>query len=222
MEKIVLEAQKRTETGKRVKALRKDGKLPAVIYGRDLNSTPLTLEKRETVHIISKVSGSTLLTIKLDNEEHAVLLRDIQRDFLKNDVLHIDFLAVSLKEKLRTQVSITLVGDAPVLEDFDALVVSGLDQIEVECLPQDLPETIEVDLSNLSEIGAAIYVKDIVIPANVEVITSPEELIAVISAVKEEVEESEEEELVAEGEELEEPEVIDRGKAAEAQEEPEE
>ncbi len=222
MEKIVLEAQKRTETGKRVKALRKEGKLPAVIYGRDLNSTPLTLEKRETVNIISKVSGSTLLTIKLDNEEHAVLLRDIQRDFLKNDVLHIDFLAVSLKEKLRTQVSITLVGDAPVLEDFDALVVSGLDQIEVECLPQDLPETIEVDLSNLSEIGAAIYVKDIVIPANVEVITSAEELIAVISAVKEEVEEPEEEELVAEGEELEEPEVIDRGKAAEAQEESEE
>lgn len=215
MEKVILEAQKRAETGKKVKSLRNEGKLPAVIYGQELGSIPLTLDKKETVHTLSKGSGSTLLTIKLEGQEHAALVREIQRDYLKNEVLHIDFLAVSLKEKLRTQVSITLVGDAPVLEEFEALIVAGLTHIEVECLPQDLPETIEVDLTGLTEIGSAIYVKDIAIPDKVEIVTSPEELIAVASAVKEEAVEEVEEELLAEVEEGAEPEVIEKGKTEE-------
>ncbi len=215
MEKIILEAQKRVETGKKVKSLRNQGKLPAVIYGHELGSIPLTLDEKETVHTISNVSGSTLLTIQLEGQEHAALVREIQRDYLKNEVLHIDFLAVSLKEKLRTQVSITLVGDAPVLDEFEALIVAGVTNIEVECLPQDLPETIDVDLSGLTEIGSAIYVKDISVPDNIEIITSPEELIAVASAVKEEAAEEAEEELMAEVEEGAEPEVIEKGKTEE-------
>ena len=218
MEKIILHAEKRNQTGKQVKALRKAGKLPAVIYGRSLDAIPLTLDKKETLHTISKVSGSTILTIQLDNKEHAVLLREIQRDFLKNEVLHIDFLAVSLKEKLRTQVSITLTGEAPVLDEFDAFIVSGLTHVEVESLPQDLPETIEVDLSTLREIGSAIYVKDLVISGDVEILTQADELIAVASAVKEEVVEPEAGELAEEEEAVEEPQVIERGKASEDEE----
>ena len=215
MEKIILEAQKRVETGKKVKSLRNQGKLPAVIDGHELGSIPLTLDKKETVHTISNVSGSTLLTIQLEGQEYAALVREIQRDYLKNEVLHIDFLAVSLKEKLRTQVSITLVGDAPVLDEFEALIVAGVTHIEVECLPQDLPETIDIDLSGLTEIGSAIYVKDLSVPDNIEIITSPEELIAVASAVKEEVAEEAEEVLMAEVEEGAEPEVIEKGKTEE-------
>jgi len=219
MEKIVLEAQKRTKVGKHVNLLRNEGKLPAVIYGRDMDSIPIMLDQRETVNTINKVTGSTLLTINLDGQEQTALVREIQRDFLKNEVLHIDFLAVSMKEKLRTHVSITLVGDAPVLENFDALIISGLEQIEVECLPQDLPTIIEVNLSGLKEIGDAIYVKDITVPAKVEIITSPDELIAVASAVKEEVKEAEEEELLVEEEVKEEPKVIERGKLEESEKE---
>jgi len=218
MEKIVLEAQVRTQTGKKVKFLRKEGFIPAIIYGREVETLPISLKKRETTLLFNKISGSTILTIHVDGKEHATLVREVQRDYIKNELLHVDFQAVSLKEKLRTHVSLTLVGKAPVLENFDALIVSGIDQIEVECLPQDLVDTIEVDISSLAEIGAAIYVKDLPKLANVEILTDLEELVAVASAVKEEVEPVSEEAVVDEGA-LGEPEVIEKGKLEESEEE---
>jgi len=218
MEKIVLEAQVRTQTGKKVKFLRKEGFIPAIIYGREIETLPISLKKRETTLLFNKISGSTILTIHVDGKEHATLVREVQRDYIKNELLHVDFQAVSLKEKLRTHVSLTLVGKAPVLENFEALIVSGIDQIEVECLPQDLVDTIEVDISSLAEIGAAIYVKDLPKLANVEILTDLEELVAVASAVKEEVEPVSEEAVVEEGA-LGEPEVIEKGKLEESEEE---
>ena len=217
MEKIIIEAEKREVTGKKVKVLRNEGKIPAVIYGREIDTTPILLDKRETLHTLNQISGSTILTIRLENKEHAALLREIQRDYLKNEIIHIDFLAVSLKEKLRTNVSLTLVGEAPVLDEFDALIVTGLEQVEVECLPQDLPESIDVDISGLAEIGAALYVKDISVPNGVLILTHPEELVAVASAVKEEIAEPGEEGVEIEEEMAEEPEVIERGKAEESE-----
>lgn len=215
MERILLEAENRTIKGKKVSTLRREGKLPAVIYGRDVETMPITLGARETTNTLNSVSGSTILTINLSGEEHAALVREIQRDYIKNVIIHVDFQAVSLKEKLRTNVSINLVGDAPVLEEYDALVVSGIDQIEVECLPQDLPESIKVDISSFEEIGAAIYLKDLTPPPNVKFLTDLEELIAVVTAIKEEVIEEPEEEITLETEGLEEPEVIERGKEEE-------
>lgn len=214
MEKIVIEALKRSKTGKKVKEVRKDGFIPAVIYGRDLESMSISLEKRLSTQILNKVSGSTILTISVDGKEHSTLIREVQRDHIKNEFLHLDFLAVSLLEKLRTNVSITLVGEAAVLEDFDALIVAGINEVEVEALPQDLPETIEVDVSSLAAIGDAIYLKDLPVPENVEFLTDLEELIAVASAIKEEVEEEVVEEAL-EGEDLAEPEVIEHGKSEE-------
>ena len=218
MEKFVLEAQVRNQTGKKVKFLRKEGLIPAVIYGREIETLPISLNKRETTLLFNKISGSTILIIKVDGKEHSTLVREVQRDYIKNELLHVDFQAISLKEKLRTHVSLTLVGKAPVLENFDALIVSGTDQIEVECLPEDLVDTIEVDISSLTEIGSAIYVKDLAKLANVEILTDLEELVAVANAVKEEVEPVVEEAVVEEGA-LAEPEVIEKGKIEEPEEE---
>ena len=223
MEKIVLKAEKRTTTGKKVKQLRNIGKVPAIIYGDEIESTPISLDTRDTTNTLNKVSGSAILTIDLEGKQYPALVREIQQDYVKGNLLHVDFLAVSLKEKLRTNVSISLIGEAPVLEAYSALIVSGLDQIEVECLPQDLPEAIEVDISSLAELGDAIYLKDIPAIENVDFLSDPEELIAVASSIKEEVVEEpvlEEGEELLEGEELAEPEVIEQGKKDE--EEPEE
>jgi large subunit ribosomal protein L25 len=218
MDKIVLEAQVRTQTGKKVKFLRREGFIPAIIYGRDIETLPISLRKRETTLLFNKISGSTILTILVDGKEHATLVREVQRDYIKNELLHVDFQAVSLMEKLRTHVSLTLVGKAPVLENFDALIVSGIDEIEVECLPQDLVDTIEVDISMLAEIGDAIYVKDLPQLANVEILTDAEELVAVANAVKEEVEPVAEAIAGEEGATAE-PEVIEKGKLEEPEEE---
>jgi large subunit ribosomal protein L25 len=218
MDKIIIDAQVRTQTGKKVKFLRREGFIPAVIYGREIDTLPISLKKRETTLLFNKISGSTILTINIDGKEHATLVREVQRDYIKNELLHVDFQAVSLKEKLRTHVSLTLVGKAPVLENFDALIVSGIDQIEVECLPQDLVDTIEVDISSLAEIGDAIYVRDLPKLPNVEFLTDLEELVAVANAVKEEVEPVAEEGVAVEGAEIE-PEVIEKGKTEETEEE---
>ena len=213
MEKVLLKAEKRTITGKKVKNLRLAGKVPAVIYGGEIKSLPIILDTRGTTNTLNKVSGSTILTIDVEGEEYPALVREIQQDYIKGELLHVDFLVVSLKEKLRTNVSISLIGEAPVLEEYSALIVSGLDQIEVECYPQDLPEVIEVDVSSLEELGAAIYLKDIPAIENVEFLSDPEELIAVASAIKEEVEEVvEEAEILEEVEEGAEPEVVEHGK----------
>ncbi len=214
MEKVVLQAEKRKIIGKHVKTLRREGKVPAIIYGSDVGSLPITLDMRETTNVLNKVSSSALLTINVEGDEHATLVREIQQDYLKGTLIHVDFMAVSMKEKLRTNVSISLIGDAPVLEEYSAMIMSGVDTIEVECLPQDLPEVIEVDISHLEELGQAIYVKDIPSITDVEFLTDPEELVAVASAIKEQVleTEGEEEELLEEAEGLSEPEVIEQGK----------
>jgi large subunit ribosomal protein L25 len=198
--------------------VRRDGFIPAIVYGYKQEPMPISLEKRSSTLILNKVSGSTMLTLNIEGKEYSTLVRDVQRDHLRNEFLHLDFLVVSLTEKLRTAVSITLVGDAAVLEEYEALIVAGITEVEVEALPQDLPETIEVDVSGLAEIGDAIYLKDVPSPANVEILTDPEELIAVASAVKEEAVEEEIEEVL-EGEGVAEPEVIEHGKGEEEEKE---
>jgi len=221
MEKKVIKAQKRTIVGRKVNALRREGLLPAIIYGHNIDALTISLNARDTQKILSHVSGSTIFTIDLEGEEFSTLIREIQRDYIKGDLLHIDFLAVSMKEKLRTGVSITQIGEAPVLEKYPALLVSGIEEVEVECYPQDLPQTIEVDVSNLQEIGDSIYVKDLQAPDNVDIITDPEELVVVVSAVKEEVVEEEVEAVIEEAESISEPEIIEHGKKEEESEEAE-
>lgn len=217
MDKVVIKATKRAVTGKHVATLRREGKLPGVLYGHNINSVPITMDLKETSMILGKLSGSSIVTIELDGQEHAALVREKQRDYIKSLLIHVDFQAVSLTEKLRTDVGIELIGLSPAVKDFNAMIVSGIEAVEVECLPQDLPEKIEVDISNLKEIGDSIYLRDIPVPQNVEFLTDPNELIAVAQFIKEEVvEEAVVEEVEATGTE---PEVIEKGKKEEEGEE---
>lgn len=219
MDRINLKAIKRNITGKKVKRLRNEGKLPAVIYGYNIEATPIALDLRDATSVLNNLSVSTIINIELDGKEHSALVREKQRDYIKGSLIHVDFQAVSLTEKIRTNVIIELIGDSPAVKESNALIVKGIDEVEVESLPKDLPERITVDISILKKIGDAIYLKDLPIPANVEFLTDPEELVAVTSAVKEEVEEVEEEvEEIELEEELEEPEVIEHGKKEEEQE----
>ena len=153
MEKAVLNATHRTVIGKHVGALRREGKLPAIIYGTHMEPTPITLDLREATKFFAPLTESSIVTISLDGEEHATLVREKQRDVIKRTLLHVDFQAVSLTEKLRTEVIIELTGTAPAVKDFNGVVVTGLDELEVECLPSDLPERIVVDISKSTESG---------------------------------------------------------------------
>jgi len=207
MEKIVLQATRRSVTGKKVGAMRRAGQLPAVLYGHHFESTPITLDLRETTHTLHGLSSSSLITINLEGEEHAALVREKQRNYVKGTLLHIDFQVVSLTEKIRTKVSIELEGVAPAVKDFNGVLVTGVDKVEVECLPQDLPEHIKVDISSLAKIGDGIYVRDLAVLANVEILENGEEMVAVVTGVEEEKE--------GEASSMAEPELIERGKKEE-------
>jgi large subunit ribosomal protein L25 len=210
MDKVVLNAVTRTVTGKQVGVLRRNGKLPAVMYGHHFDSTPITLDMREATKLLNSVTSSSIVTISLDGKEHATLVREKQKDYLRNSLKHVDFQVVSLTEKIRTNVAVELVGIAPAVKDFNGVLVTGLTEIEVECFPQDLPDRYVIDLVNLVKIGDALYVKDVVISEKVLILDDPQELIVHITHPV--VDEVVVEEVVAG---LEEPEVIEKGKKEE-------
>jgi large subunit ribosomal protein L25 len=215
MEKVVLNAEKRNVSGKQVRALRRKGKLPAVIYGRRVEPINISLDAHSASLTLGKLTSSSLVTIAVDGKEYPTLVREKQMNFIKNTLLHVDFMAVSLTEKITANVGIQLEGAAPAVKDFNAILVNGLTELEVECLPTDLPQRFVVDISGLAAIGDGLYVKDVPAPANVEILSDPDEMIVVATAAAVE----EVEEVTVEAEEAEEPEVIEKGKKEEEEEE---
>ncbi|MCK6540722.1 MAG: 50S ribosomal protein L25 [Anaerolineales bacterium] len=184
MEKVILKAVKRDVTGKQVKAMRREGKLPAVIYGRHTEPINIALDAHSASLALAKLSSSSIVTIDVDGTEYPTLVREKQRDFIKNRLLHVDFLAVSLTEKLRADVSLRFTGLSTAVKDFNAILVHNLEQFRVECLPADLPEYIEVDISPLARPGDGIRVKDVPVPDKIRVLDDPETMVAVATASK--------------------------------------
>jgi len=216
MEKVVIQASKRTVTGKKVRALRREGKLPGVLYGHNFESLPISMDLHETTKILHSVSRSTIVNVSVDGVESAALIREKQRDFIRGTLKHVDFQVISLTEKIRTKVSIDFVGLSPAVKDYNGIIYTNMNELDVESLPQDLPEKVTVDLTKLLQIGDGIYVRDIDLGEKVQIMSHPEEMVVVVNQPK--VEEVEE---VAAVPVAEEPEVIERGKKPEEGEEDE-
>ncbi len=208
MERITLQASRRSVTGKKVGSLRRQGILPAVIYGHNREPVSISLDLHQASLKLASASMSSLIDIDLEGEKLSTLIREKQMDYIKRKMIHIDFQAVSLTEKLRTSVNLELVGVSPAVKDFNGILVSNLFEVEVECYPQDLPENILVDVSSLKRIGESILVKDLKVSDAVEILANPDEVVVVVSL------QGEEEAPVAEGVSAE-PEVIERGKKQE-------
>lgn len=209
MEEIVLQASRRSVIGKQVNALRRSGQLPAVLYGRHVDSIPISLDMKEASRALDRISSSALIVIEVDGQRHYALVRERQRNPILGSFRHIDFQAVSLTEKVRANVSIRLVGESSAVENYFGILVTNMEQLEVECLPRALPEWIEVDVSSLVEIGDAIHVRDLVLAQGVDVLEDPDAIIVVITPpVAEEIVTEEVVEAVTGVE----PEVIERGK----------
>jgi large subunit ribosomal protein L25 len=184
MEKVVLKATKRDVVGKQVKALRREGKLPAVIYGRHTEPVNINLDAHSAALALAKISSSSLVTIDVDGTEYPALVREKQRDYIKNRLLHVDFMAVSLTEKLRTYVTVHFIGVSPAVKDYNAVLVKNLEDLEVECLPTDLPERIDLDISVLARPGEGIRVKDVKVAENIRLLADPETMVAVATFAK--------------------------------------
>jgi large subunit ribosomal protein L25 len=210
MDKHVIEATKRDVIGKKVGVLRREGKLPGVIYGHKFEAMPIIMDSKTTTKILNSVTSSSIVTLVIDGKEHAALVRERQMDYIRNQFIHVDFQAVSQTEKIRAKVGVVITGTAPAVKDFNGVVVEGLDAIEVEALPKDLPERFVLDISKLAAIGDAIHVKDVEVPANVEIVEDAEAMLVLITAPA-----AEEAEPVAGEGDVVEPEVIEKGKKEE-------
>ena len=219
MEKVVIKATKREVVGKQVNALRRAGKLPAVIYGKHTEPLTISLETHSASLALAKLTSSSIVTIDVDGTEYPTLVREKQRDFIKNRLLHVDFLAVSLTEKLRAEVALRFSGVSLAVKDFNAILVHNLEQFNVECLPSDLPEYIEVDVSRLARPGDGLRIRDIAVDDKIRVLDDDDMMVVVATASK--IEEAlpgaaTEEEVPS----AEEPEIsVERGKKEEEDEE---
>jgi large subunit ribosomal protein L25 len=211
MEPLTIKARPRTVTGKQVKALRREGMLPGVVYGAGLTPTPIEMAAREAGRILSRSSGATLIDLEIDGQAHKVLVRETQRDVLLGDFIHVDFLKVAMDELIRTVIPLELTGVAPAVKDQGGVLVTGVSEIEVEALPADLTDRIVVPLTSLIQIDDAIHVSDLTLSGQVRVLTDPDELVARIIFQAEELPVEEEPALLGE-EALAEPQVIERGR----------
>jgi large subunit ribosomal protein L25 len=210
-EKIELGAQTRTTIGTGIKALRRAGDVPGVVYGHNIAASHVQINARELAGVLRKSGRNTLITLNIGGTPHMVLTREVQRDPVTRDLLHIDFYEVSMTEKVNANVRIIVTGDA-----VNADIKSGVgvllqerSTINIECLPSDLFESITVDVSGLS-IGSVVRVKDLQVPAGVTVREPAEEdILRIQRFVEAKVEEGK-------GGESAEVEVIEKGKKEEA------
>ncbi|HET7009508.1 MAG TPA: 50S ribosomal protein L25 [Anaerolineales bacterium] len=211
MERMELKADLRQVRGKQVNALRRSGKLPAILYGRGTEPLALELEALDAGRVLAKVSASTLLDLHVGGELHQVLVREVQRHAIRRSIEHVDFLKVAMDVAIKAMVPVELEGEAPAVKTYGGVLVTGVSEIEVEALPADLPGKVTVDLEPLTEIDSRITVGDLFLGKGVRVLT---EANSVIARVIYQVEEKLEEEVPVAAVEAE-PEVIGRGKKEE-------
>lgn len=180
MKRYKLTVEKRTVVGKKVKKLRKDGILPANIYGKDIKSEAVQVKQKEFDTVYKEAGETGLVDLALDSEVRPVLIHNVQLDYLTRLPVHADFYQVNLKEKVKTMVPLVLVGQARAVADKLGIVLQPLSEVEVEALPTDLPENIEVNVEPLAAIDEQITVKDLKVPAEVTVLTDPEQVVVKI------------------------------------------
>ncbi|MBM3188299.1 MAG: 50S ribosomal protein L25 [Chloroflexi bacterium] len=197
-------AQSRDNSAK-AKALLRKGIVPGVIYGRGFEPRSLQFEYLLVDRMTRQAGTSHLisLTIEGDPEAHMVLIRDVQHEPVTGRIMHVDLYRVVAGEEIRSQIPIVLVGEAPIVHRVGATVTQALDSIEVQCVPADMPESIEVDLRVLTDLDSRITVGDLQAPPNVTILTDPDAEIVQVAAPRamEEEEVEAEEAVLAEAKE---------------------
>ncbi len=197
MKAIPLTAEVRREVGKRTQNLRKQGLIPATVYGREVKSVSLSMPVKDFMKVYGQAGETGLVDLKYGSTSQPTLISDVQFHPLTRLPLHVQFHAVKLTEKLKANVPLELVGESPAVVNNIGILLQTLNGVEVEALPTDLPEKIEIDVTTLSEVGQQISVGDLKIPSGVELLTLKEEIVVkVASAISEEAKKEAEEAAV--------------------------
>jgi large subunit ribosomal protein L25 len=209
-ETYTLDARPRTVTGKKVSQLRNQGLTPAVIYGAHIKPIHIQIPARVLESTLRHAGGTHLITMNLESGNQLVITREVRRHIIKGTILHVDFLAVDASTKLTTTVPIRFINESPALKNGIGVLMTGASSLEVEALPADLIDHVDVDLSSLENINDSIYVRDLNVSDKVAILTEPDDLIVRVIVQQVVEEELPEAEVTAA-----EPELIKRGKEEE-------
>jgi large subunit ribosomal protein L25 len=172
--KAVLNVAKRETLGKKVKAMRRAGTVPANIYGRHVDSVAVSVKFDELRHLLRHHNRNDILYLQVDGDERPTFIRDVQRNPVSDQILHVDFLQISLTEKVRMEVPIHLVGKAPAVETHGGILTHPSTHIMVEALPLEVPNMIEIDVSGLTEIGQTLHASQLQVPEGVTIVSDAE------------------------------------------------
>jgi large subunit ribosomal protein L25 len=200
MADIEIQAEPRVILGKNVAKLRRAGVTPAHIFGHNVDSRSIQVSTIELTHALRAAGGTRLvqLTVAGEREPRNVLVRHISRKPTTDQLLHVDFYEVSMTEKTAVEVPVVLVGEAPIAESGDGMVFQQINSITVECLPANIPDRVEADVSTMSELHSTVHGSDLKLPANVTTTLDPGEVVASISRRMEAEEEVEAEAAASE------------------------
>ncbi len=183
MENITLETEPRSATGRKVRALRRQGITPLHLYGKGTASLTLQADTDQLQRVIVQAGRNVpvSVSVKGSKDVHFAFIREMQRHPITEAILHVDFIQVPMAEIMRAQVPVYLTGDAPAVRTHQGVLFQALHSIEVECLPLELPQYVEMDISGLVDFEQAIYVSNVALGDSVTVITDPSEMIARVS-----------------------------------------
>jgi len=184
MDRIELEVSNREILGKKVKHLRHQGITPVHLFGHGIQSLALQCETEKAERVLAQAGQTGLINLKLPEEEEprTVVIRAFDRHWRKDRLLHVDFYQVKMTEKIKLEVPIVLAGEAPALKSKDNMLEHELDTLTIECLPAEIPDGVEVDISSLTEPEQAIRVKDIDVDKDILVLNDPELVVVKISS----------------------------------------
>lgn len=201
--KVELNVTPRELLGKKVSRLRREGLTPANIYGHNVESTAIQVSSDDLRHVLRSAGRNDIVYLRLDGgDQRPTFVRDVQRNPVTDAVLHVDFLQISLTEKIRLEVPIHLVGVPGAVDKLGGILMHGVDHVTVEALPTEVPSFLEIDVSGLNEFDQALHVSDVASASSVTILTDPEMVVAKVAHPAVEVVEEvvEAEGVVAEGE----------------------
>jgi len=185
---VTLTLGPRPADGQSLKALRRQGRLPAIVYGRKVDPVAVMVDGREFVKALARVGKTQLLDLQVGSEPvRKALIREVQRSPRTGDLLHVDFYQVNLLEKIESDVPIELEGEVEIVSKGEADLLHAMHTLKLECLPTDLPPAIVVDVSGLKEVDDEIRVRDLKIPPGCEVKEDPDELVVKVQKHREEI-----------------------------------
>lgn len=188
MNKFSLKADKRTVLGSKVKKLRRQGIVPANLFGKTIPSQAIQVNLVEFNRVYKQAGETGLIWVKVEGEEkeRPTLVTGVTNHPVTGDKLHVDFHQVNLKEKVTAHVPVEIVGEAQMIKDGLAVLDTHMDEIEVEALPTDIPENIVFDISSLKEIGDHLKVSSVSLPEGVTLLTDPEAIVVALGELQKE------------------------------------